>query len=188
MMVTCLHSLSFSYPTHFVSAATGASVASVVRSCQVVRLRHAAVRIPDDLMSEPPSPEEFEELEHRVEELEHELETRDRVETVRWQSSWSILGWPLIAVAIGPNPERPDQRGHARGIIAVGDFAKGLFAVGGLASGGIAIGGLAVGLIAIGGLAAGGIAIGGCAVGGWSFAGVAVGWKATGGVAITPDL
>src|SRR5437879_4687954 len=91
---------------------------------------------------------------------------------IRRQSQRKFCGLPLRAVAIGPDWERGEMRGHARGIFALGDIATGWFACGGLARGFFAIGGLAIGLFAFGGaaigvfLAVGGAAIGGLALGG----------------------
>ena len=114
---------------------------------------------------------------------------------IRKRSKTTIMGLPLVCVAIGPDPDRGETRGHARGIIAVGDIATGVLAVGGLARGILAIGGLAIGVIAVGGcalsllLAVGGFALGllafgGVAIGGFAMGGVAVGFTALGGVAV----
>ncbi len=105
---------------------------------------------------------------------------------LRRQSTRKIFGLPLWAIAIGPDWERGELRGHARGIFALGDIATGWFACGGLARGLVAIGGLAVGLIALGGgaigvvLAVGGGAIGGLALGGGALGGIAIGGGACG--------
>jgi hypothetical protein len=112
--------------------------------------------------------------------------------TIRRQSSRSLCGLPLWAIAIGPDWERGEMRGHARGIFAVGDMATGWFACGGLARGIFAFGGLAIGLFAfgggaiglltaIGGFALGGIALGGAAIGVVAIGGGAVGYYACGG-------
>ncbi|WLD12011.1 hypothetical protein [Planctellipticum variicoloris] len=103
---------------------------------------------------------------------------------VRYQSSFKILGWPLLAVACGPDPATGETRGWARGIIAFGDIATGVIAIGGLAGGGIAVGGLACGLATVGGVALGGLVLAGVAIGGVSFGGVAVGHYAKGGVGV----
>jgi len=100
---------------------------------------------------------------------------------IRRQSPRKFCGLPLWAVAIGPDWERGEMRGHARGIFALGDIATGWFACGGLARGFFAIGGLAIGLFAFGGaaigvfLAVGGAAIGGLALGGGAVGGIAIG-------------
>jgi len=114
--------------------------------------------------------------------------------TVRYQSSRTLFGRPLVAVAFGPNYFADERRGHARGIIAIGDvatgwlalgaLARGFIAVGGLAFGGIALGGLGVGIIGIAGVAFGAAAIGGFAAGGIALGGVALGVVAVGGVAV----
>jgi len=54
---------------------------------------------------------------------------------------------------IGPDPEQGEWRGHARGLLAIGDVATGWIALGGLALGALALGGTAGGLVAIGGAA-----------------------------------
>lgn len=102
---------------------------------------------------------------------------------VRRRSDYEYLGLPLWCVAVGPDPERGELRGHAKGILAVGDVATGLVAIGGLARGGIAIGGLAWGVVALGGLALGGLACGGLAIGLLAIGGGAAGWIAVGGAA-----
>jgi len=85
---------------------------------------------------------------------------------MRWQSSATFLEYPVISIALGPDPENNEKRGHARGIIAIGDMASGVIALGALSRGVIALGGLTVGIIALGG---GGIGI-------LSFAGLALGY------------
>ena len=103
---------------------------------------------------------------------------------VRKRSSLEILGFPLYDIAMGPDFQKGEMRGHARGIIAIGDTARGGLAIGGLACGVIAFGGLALGVIAIGGLAVGGLALGGGAIGGIAIGGGAVGYYAVGGGAV----
>ena len=105
---------------------------------------------------------------------------------IRRQSARRFCGLPLWAVAVGPDWERGEMRGHARAIFAVGDMATGWFACGGFARGFIAVGGLAVGLVALGGGAVGilgafgGAAIGGIAIGGGALGVVAIGGGAGG--------
>jgi hypothetical protein len=102
--------------------------------------------------------------------------------SIRRQSARTFCGLPLWAVAIGPDPERGEMRGHARGIFALGDIARGWFACGGFARGFFAIGGGAVGVIAIGGGAVGILfAFGGAAVGAIAIGGAALGVVAVGG-------
>ena len=114
---------------------------------------------------------------------------------IRKQSKTTLLGLPLVSIAMGSDPEKGESHGHAKGIIAVGDIATGVLAIGGVAFGGITIGGCAIGLIAFGGfalsilLAMGGVALGmvalgGCAVGWVAVGGTAIGYYAVGGVAI----
>ena len=101
---------------------------------------------------------------------------------IRKRSSRYFWGLPLYDIAMGPDPEKGELRGHARGIIAVGDLATGVLAVGGLARGIIAVGGLALGLLAsVGGVCVGALALGGLAVGGIAVGGAAVGVVAIGG-------
>jgi hypothetical protein len=113
---------------------------------------------------------------------------------IRRQSSRTVFGFPVWAIAIGPDLERGEMRGHARAIFALGDmatgcfafggFARGMFAFGGLAFGLVAVGGVAVGLlVALGGGAIGGIAIGGGAIGAIAIGGGACGYYALGGAA-----
>jgi hypothetical protein len=124
----------------------------------------------------------------RLERLEREVATlrRGAYRGIRRRSSLEFAGLPLYDVALGPDPEKGEFRGHARGILAIGDMATGVIAVGGLARGIVALGGLAVGLLALGGLsiglllALGGAAIGGVAIGGGAVGGVAVGGGAAG--------
>jgi len=105
---------------------------------------------------------------------------------VRKRSEAEFFGIPLWEIAVGPDIERGELRGHAKAIFAIGDIATGLFAMGGIARGGVTIGGLSFGLIAVGGGALGLLAaIGGAAVGfGFSVGGLAIGAVAIGGLAI----
>ena len=63
----------------------------------------------------------------------------------RYESDATLFGWPVIAIAIGSG--LGEKRGHARGIIAIGDYATGLLAIGGQARGVVAVGGVAIGLL-----------------------------------------
>lgn len=104
---------------------------------------------------------------------------------VRRQSATRIAGLPLWAIATGPDPAKGEWRGHARGIVAIGDMATGVLAFGGLARGVVAFGGLAVGLFSFGGAAIGLIlAMGGAAIGGVALGGGAAGETAIGGGAV----
>jgi len=108
------------------------------------------------------------------------------VRSIRRQSERKLFGLPLWAIALGPDPVRGELRGHARGIIAIGDIATGWLAIGGFARGIIAFGGFALGVAAIGGcavslvVAMGGLAIGALAVGGGAIGIVALGGGACG--------
>jgi hypothetical protein len=142
--------------------------------------------------------ESDEDLEHRLAEVESELASLKRTTVrrgVRKRSAKRLFGLPLYDIACGPDPEKGELRGHARGIIAIGDIATGFLAIGGVARGLLAIGGVAIGgislggcsigiLAAVGGLAIGGLALGGMALGGIALGGGAVGYVACGGGAV----
>ena len=112
---------------------------------------------------------------------------------VRKRSAYEFLGMPLYDVAVGPDPAQGQMRGHAKGVIAIGDIATGVIALGGIARGVFALGGVAVGLCSFGGLSIGlvaavggaalslGLAIGGGALGTVAIGGGAVGHYAVGG-------
>ncbi len=124
------------------------------------------------------------ELEIRVRELEAEVARlrRTRLRGIRYRSSAALGGLPLISVAIGPDPDSGRLRGHARGVVAIGDTAIGAVAIGGFAAGGICLGGVSIGLASFGGLALGVLlAVGGAAVGATAIGGGAVGRVAIGG-------
>jgi hypothetical protein len=116
-----------------------------------------------------------------------------------YRSRKQLLGWPLVHIARGLNPETGLPR-VAKGIVAIGDVAVGLVAMGGFAVGGLAIGGMALGLLALGGIAAGiaatgGIALALCfAVGGLAVSkgiaigGLAVGAQVVSGTRSDPEL
>src|SRR2546430_17049422 len=61
--------------------------------------------------------------------------------SIRRQSSHTFCGLPLWAVAIGPDLEPGEMRGHARAIFAAGDMAAGWVRVGGLGPVVVAVGG-----------------------------------------------
>jgi hypothetical protein len=136
-------------------------------------------------------------LEERIAALEQEvarLKGRGS-RSVRKRATFKLFGLPAYDIALGPDLEKGELRGHAKGFLAVGDLATGVFAIGGLARGLVALGGLAVGVVtfggaalglglAIGGLAVGSIALGGGAVGGVAVGGGACGYYAVGGGAI----
>lgn len=130
--------------------------------------------------------EQIADLKTEVVALRKELHKRDRSSRdlyrgIRKRSATRILGMPLYDIAVGPDPEKGERKGHARGFFAYGDIATGVFAAGGFARGIFAFGGLAVGVITFGGasagllLAMGGAAIGGIAIGGAAAGGVAIG-------------
>ena len=71
-------------------------------------------------------------LERRVAELEQQLAAVKRAgpRGFRYRSSLTFAEVPLLAIAVGPDPERGELRGHAKGIIALGDIATGVVALG----------------------------------------------------------
>jgi hypothetical protein len=104
--------------------------------------------------------------------------------SVRKQSEYVFLGLPLYSIAKGPDLAKGEMRGHAKGVLAIGDTATGIVAIGGFAMGGIAIGGVALGLVTLGGLSLGLLlAIGGAAIGIVANGGAALGFVAIGGAA-----
>jgi hypothetical protein len=103
--------------------------------------------------------------------------------SIRKRSSYEYLGMPLWSIALGPDLERGELRGHAKGVLAIGDIATGIVAFGGIARGFIALGGLAIGVFALGGLAVGGLALGGAGIGIVAGGGAAFGAVAMGGAA-----
>ena len=128
-----------------------------------------------------------EELEQRVAELEGVVARSGlAMRGFRRHSAAAIAGVPLVDIAVGPDFAHGEVRGHAKGIIAIGDVATGLIAIGGVARGGVALGGIAIGVLSFGGLslaalaAAGGLAVGGIALGGAALGGVAIGGAAGG--------
>jgi hypothetical protein len=128
-----------------------------------------------------------EELEARVRELERELAAvkAGSSRRIRKKASWGLGNIPMYEVAVGPDLERGEIRGHARAILAFGDIATGFVAVGGWARGVVALGGLATGVVSFGGLSIGVLAaVGGLAIGSLAFGGGAVGAIAVGGGAV----
>lgn len=136
-------------------------------------------------------------LEARVRELEAQVASMKRFggRAVRKRASFKLFGLPAYDIALGPDLEKGERVGHAKGFLAIGDMATGVFAIGGLARGLVALGGLAIGVIstggaaiglgiALGGLAIGSLAIGGGAVGGIAVGGAAAGYYAAGGGAV----
>jgi hypothetical protein len=128
-----------------------------------------------------------EELEERVVRLERELATLrgQGARSVRRRASAFVGNLPLWEIAIGPDLEKDERRGHAKAVLAVGDIATGFVALGGWARGVLAIGGLATGLFSFGGLSVGALAaVGGLAIGSAAFGGGAIGVVAIGGGAV----
>ena len=134
---------------------------------------------------------EFTQLKQRIETLEREVAAlKNRglpYRSIRKRSSRMFWGLPLYDIAMGPDPTNGELRGHARGIVAIGDFATGVLALGGIARGVVAVGGLAIGGIAIGGGAIGGIAIGGGAFGYYAVGGGALGEHVIDGMRQDPE-
>jgi hypothetical protein len=129
--------------------------------------------------------ESREQLEKRVAELEQKvamLGATRGVRGIRKRAAWGFGDLPFYDIAVGPDLERGELRGHAKGVIAIGDLATGVLAIGGLARGVVAFGGLALGLVGLGGLSLGVLAaVGGLAIGGFAFGGGAIGGVAVGG-------
>ncbi len=103
---------------------------------------------------------------------------------VRLRSSTTILGLPLVDVAIGSNPERTEETGHARGIVAFGDRATGVIAVGSMALGVFAFGARAIGVVSLGMFSVGVVTAGLISCGVFAGGGLTVGLFASGFVAI----
>jgi hypothetical protein len=106
--------------------------------------------------------------------------------SIRRRSKTEIFGLPLWEIALGPDIERGETRGHARAIFALGDVATGVFSLGGVARGLFAMGGVAMGGVTFGGVSLGLlVALGGVAIGiGFSAGGLAIGTVAMGGSAL----
>lgn len=110
------------------------------------------------------------------------------------KSKRTLFGLPLIDIAVGQVFETGRVKKHARGIIAIGDFAQGFIAIGKLSRGFIAIGigsiGIfsfgagCIGLVSVGAVAFGGLAIAGLAAGVIAIGGIAIGAAAAGGVSL----
>ena len=142
--------------------------------------------------------EDLQSLQNKLDVLQQEiavLNHRNIRGGVRKRSTTFFFGLPLYDIAYGPDLDSNSKRGHARGIIAIGDIATGVIAVGGIARGFVAIGGIALGavsvggcsiaiLLGIGGFAVGMIAVGGAAIGIIATGGGAFGYYACGGGAI----
>jgi hypothetical protein len=131
-------------------------------------------------------PEDENQMQARIQELERQVASLKQsmpvaFRGIRKRSETVMLGLPLYDIAIGPDPELGEIRGHARGIIAIGDLATGVFALGGMARGFVAIGGGAIGIVAMGGGAIGVVALGGGAIGLLALGGAAIGFVALGG-------
>ena len=54
---------------------------------------------------------------------------------IRKRSATCFAGLPLYDIALGPDLDKGECHGHARGIVAIGDIATGWLAVGGAARG-----------------------------------------------------
>lgn len=137
---------------------------------------------------------DVDELEKRVKELERQVASLQGLagpplRGIRKRSAAAIGDLPLYDIALGPDPAKGEMRGHAKGVLAVGDIATGILAVGGLSRGVFALGGVAAGLFSLGGLsigvvlAAGGLALGGLAIGGAAAGVVAIGGGSAGSYA-----
>ena len=105
---------------------------------------------------------------------------------MHYRSSASLLGLPLVHVAIGAPDGSDAKRGVARGWIAVGDISFGVvLSVGGLAAGGISVGGLSLGILSLAGVSLGIWSVGGLPLGLFAVGGGAIAvWAAEGGLAV----
>jgi len=124
-----------------------------------------------------------EEVQHLKQHPRKAMHAHQRV--VRKRSEGTLFGMPIYDIALGPDLEKGELRGHARGFFAIGDIATGVFALGGIARGVFALGGIALGFFAFGGLSVGLLlAMGGAAIGSLAVGGAAVGLVAIGGAAV----
>src|SRR3990167_5555731 len=73
-----------------------------------------------------------------------------KLQCFRLRSKREICGLPWYHIAFGPDPDQGETRGHARGVIALGDSATGVIAIGTFARGFIAFGVVALGIVACG--------------------------------------
>ncbi len=105
---------------------------------------------------------------------------------MKYQSTATLFGVPLVHIATGETIDGRYRRGVATGWFAIGDIAFGIvIACGGVAVGGVGFGGLALGVLPIGGVALGILAFGGVALGVIAIGGLAVAWHAAvGGLAV----
>ena len=94
--------------------------------------------------------EKLDTIEQGIAALQH-----GRPRGIRKRSAHYLWGLPLYDIAVGPDPERGEVRGHARGVLAIGDIATGILALGGLARGVVAVGGVALGIFCFGGCSLG---------------------------------
>ena len=107
----------------------------------------------------------------------------------RYASKGRFLGLPLVSLAFGPDPEKGERHGTARGWFAMGDVAYGFISLGGVAVGPVALGGLSVGILSLGGFTLGILSLGGVAVGWTGCGGIALAWElAIGGLAVAHNL
>jgi hypothetical protein len=81
-----------------------------------------------------------------------------------YRSKAEVLGWPLVHIAGGVNPETGAPL-VAKGILAIGNFAVGVIAIGAMAAGIFTVAGIGLGLFVLGGIAIGAIAFGGLSFG-----------------------
>jgi hypothetical protein len=106
-------------------------------------------------------------------------------QSFRKRSKITYWGLPLYDIALGPDLERGETRGVAKGIIAIGDIAIGGLALGGASFGVLTFGGASIGVFALGGLGMGLVAgIGGLGIGGVAAGGGAIGLIAFGAAAL----
>jgi hypothetical protein len=104
---------------------------------------------------------------------------------IRYESKSKLFGLPIVSIASGPHLETNQDRGLAKGVIAIGDISFGVLSFGGIAFGVFSAGGASFGLVSVGGLSIGILALGGAAVGLLAaVGGVAIGYNVVGEVGI----
>ena len=78
--------------------------------------------------------EESEQLKRRITTIEQDIAMLKKrgysYQGIRKRSNQFIWGLPLYDVAIGPDAQKGEIRGYARGIIPIGDIATGVLALG----------------------------------------------------------
>jgi serine/threonine protein kinase len=105
-----------------------------------------------------------------------------RNKDVRLRSASEFMGWPLVDIAFGHDPDQGETEGRAKGIIAFGDRALGLLAIGTHTTGIFAYGKYAKGVFSMGMFSCGVVSIGLVSLGVFGFGGLAIGAFAANGL------